>query len=342
MSSKQFTAKVFRWLHQVNADLALPASAAKIAICLIGHFNEKEGGVAWPSCRTIGAAIGKSESTVFSVVRALHARGHLRLEWGKQGRGCSNRYWMIEKDPDQGELFEDRKPQPAKVFEAEKTSVFEDEKPQSAEQKPQFSKRKPWPAEQTLSKNHRRTIEGKKRASHDRATAPDFASRDEEKTGREPARTPAKAQAVPAESFQEFWRVYPRKISEEDARKAFAKAVAGGADGDAIIARAKVYAVERTAAINAGDDPKWTLYPANWLKKRKWTDPPPDGLVIDESGEAVAVEQAEPERGRDRGIVAVAEELIAERRALYGDGPSPGWDYHWLPEHLRPRSGGRQ
>jgi hypothetical protein len=62
--SKTFTAQVFRWLYQVNDDHELPASAAKIAIYLAPNFNEDEGGAAWPSCKTIDDAIGKSESTV--------------------------------------------------------------------------------------------------------------------------------------------------------------------------------------------------------------------------------------------------------------------------------------
>jgi Helix-turn-helix domain len=343
MSSKAFTAKVFRWLHQVNTDLTLPASAIKVAVYLCSYFNEAEGGVAWPACMTIAAAIGLSEHTVIRAVRLLEAHRHLRIKWGKQGRGCSNRYWMVEKDPHQGELFEETTPQPAKVFEEEKpapTQVLTPEKPAfeevvkpaPASRKPAPASRKPAPVQEILSKNHRRSIEGEKRASHARATTPDFAPHDEKKAGREPARTPAEAQAVPAESFEEFWRVYPRQINQDDARAAFAKALKAGADADAIIARAKVYAVERTAAINGGDGPQWTLYPATWLKKRKWIDPLPEGLVVDhESGEVVAIEQPPPERGRD-----VAEELEAERKALYGDGLSPGWDYHWLPEHKRP------
>src|SRR5215471_18991619 len=159
--SKQFTAKIFRWLHQVNADLGLPLSAAKVAIRLSGDFNEAQGGMAWPSCKTIADTIGKCEATVINVVRALQARGHLRVEWGKQGRGHSNQYWMIE-NAQQADLFDDGKPQLAEVFEPEKTSISEPGKPQSTNGKPQSTRRKPQPVEETLSKTHRRTIEGQR------------------------------------------------------------------------------------------------------------------------------------------------------------------------------------
>jgi len=86
------------------------------------------------------------------------------------------------------------------------------------------------------------------------------------------------------ESFTQFWSVYQRKINRDDAQAAYAKALQAGAVADAINARSKVYAVERTTAIKAGDDPKWTLYPSTWLNKRKFNDPLPPGIVIDQDG----------------------------------------------------------
>jgi hypothetical protein len=97
MSSKQFTAQVFAWLHQVNADRDLPASAAKVAIYLASCFNEADGGAAWPAVETIGTEIGRSPSVVLDALRRLAARGHLKAYWGRQGRGHSGRYWMILK-----------------------------------------------------------------------------------------------------------------------------------------------------------------------------------------------------------------------------------------------------
>ena len=102
--SKQFTAKIFRWLHQVNIDVELPLSAMKVAVRLSGDFNEAQDGMAWPSCITIAEAIGLSETAVIRSVRVLEARKHVRINWGKQGRGHSNQYWMIEKGQ-QADLF---------------------------------------------------------------------------------------------------------------------------------------------------------------------------------------------------------------------------------------------
>jgi hypothetical protein len=155
MSTKQFTAKIFRWLHQVNADADLPLSAMKVAVRLCGDFNEEQGGMAWPSCSTIAAAIGLSKGTVINVIRALQARGHLRIEWGKQGRGHSNQYWMIEKDSDQGDLFEREKGQPVDLSGEEKRSTSEARKGQSTTRKGQSTNRKGQPVGQPMaSANH--------------------------------------------------------------------------------------------------------------------------------------------------------------------------------------------
>jgi hypothetical protein len=37
--------------------------------------------------------------------------------------------------------------------------------------------------------------------------------------------------------------------------------------------------------------PQHTAMAHNWLRARRWNDPPPDGAVIDESGNIVEIEQ---------------------------------------------------
>jgi len=46
--------------------------------------------MAWSACKTMADDIGTSKATVINAVRAMQARGHLRVEWGKPGRGHSN------------------------------------------------------------------------------------------------------------------------------------------------------------------------------------------------------------------------------------------------------------
>ena len=80
----------FAWLDQILVDPELPASAFKVAYRIGQGFNDRDrNGEAYESCKTSATAIGMSEKTVIEMVRRLHARGHLRIEWGQQGRGHS-------------------------------------------------------------------------------------------------------------------------------------------------------------------------------------------------------------------------------------------------------------
>jgi hypothetical protein len=123
MSSTGFVRQVFVWLHQVNGDHKLPASAAKVAIYLSSMFNEEENGAAWPATETISKAIGKVRSVVTDALRQLEARGHLSAEWGKQGQGHYGHYWMIIK-PQEAKVSETMKRRPTDISEARETSVL--------------------------------------------------------------------------------------------------------------------------------------------------------------------------------------------------------------------------
>jgi hypothetical protein len=122
MSSTKFTALTFDWLHQVNRDDALKPIDIRVCLQLTKHFNEEEGGCAWPSYKKIGEPIGVPEPTVIRSVKRVHEHGHLRIEWGKPGRGHPNQYWMILK-PSPVEVLDGGKPPPVEVSESEKTSI---------------------------------------------------------------------------------------------------------------------------------------------------------------------------------------------------------------------------
>jgi hypothetical protein len=98
MSSKEFTAQQFRWLHQVNSDAELETVDVCVALQLTWHFNEDDqDGRAYPSYKYIGNKIKVPRPTVIRSIERLHERGHLRVEWGSAGRGHPNQYWMVEK-----------------------------------------------------------------------------------------------------------------------------------------------------------------------------------------------------------------------------------------------------
>lgn len=68
--------------------------------------------------------------------------------------------------------------------------------------------------------------------------------------------------------FDEFWSIYPRKVSKGSARTAWTKATKK-APAAAVIAAAK-----RFAAARAGKDPKYTPHAATWLNGERWSDEP--------------------------------------------------------------------
>jgi hypothetical protein len=68
--------------------------------------------------------------------------------------------------------------------------------------------------------------------------------------------------------FEDFWPLYPRHVGKADAEAAFSKALTRAPLAD-ILAGARRYAAER-----AGEDQKYTAYPASWLNGDRWADEP--------------------------------------------------------------------
>ncbi|MFD5031675.1 hypothetical protein ACFWM0_14855 [Streptomyces sp. NPDC058405] len=71
------------------------------------------------------------------------------------------------------------------------------------------------------------------------------------------------------EAFGAFWTNYPKKRAREEAKKAWIAAITRGADPQHIVTASQAYARER-----AGEDPKYTKYPATWLNKGCYDDEP--------------------------------------------------------------------
>jgi hypothetical protein len=151
MSSKEFTRLTFAWLRQVNRDPGLLGNDIRVCLQLINHFKEDDdGGRAWPSCKAIGEPIGVSEHTVIRSVRRIHDRGHLRVVWGKAGRGYPNQYWMAVKHSDEKTCTT------AQVSDDEKTCI-RDEKTCIRDEKTCTA------VQENLLKNHYRNREERER-----------------------------------------------------------------------------------------------------------------------------------------------------------------------------------
>jgi hypothetical protein len=77
----------------------------------------------------------------------------------------------------------------------------------------------------------------------------------------------------PSESlfFEEFWKVYPRKVGKGEARKAYRNALKR-ATAEEILAGAKRYAESKP-------DPEFTKHPGPWLNADRWADEDPRKVV---------------------------------------------------------------
>ena len=125
----------------------------------------------------------------------------------------------------------------------------------------------------------------------------------------------------PLARFDDFWRVYPLKRGKPAAQKAFAKAVTGGADPQAIIDGAIVYALEcRTK------EARYIKYPQGWLNDGRWGDeaehtPAPTGPV-----QTCRIHRLEyPCRG-----------CAADSKAAPDEDWPPPDDVEWPPEAYEP------
>ncbi|MBY3312225.1 helix-turn-helix domain-containing protein [Rhizobium laguerreae] len=78
------------WLLQVAAD-RLSKSAAPLAIVLGCRHLNRQTGTSWPGVETLVAATGADASnTVRNALKLLEARGHIRVDWTKGGKGKTN------------------------------------------------------------------------------------------------------------------------------------------------------------------------------------------------------------------------------------------------------------
>jgi hypothetical protein len=146
----------------------------------------------------------------------------------------------------------------------------------------------------------RRTKKGTKK--RERARSPDDVS----PNLKEDSAVLPQAEPVTAanDAFARLWAVYPHRkddTDEDEARKEFAQALDGGAHSEALIARATCLRFERGRAIAGGDKAQFTPYLANWLKKKKYNAPYPDGVVVDEAGNVVAIEREDDSGKEDYG-----------------------------------------
>jgi hypothetical protein len=308
MCSKQFTRQVFSWLHQVNRDKRLLAIDLCVAVELTDYFNENDnGGRAWPSCKTLGNAIGLHEVTILRSVDRLEANGHLRIVRGRQGRGHPHQYWMVLK-PATGQVLRSEKP----ANQSEIKPASQSRKP-AGRQENHLTNHEGVSLRETPSHGEREDQPSADLFSHPGAAAPNGAAPEEdqneelelssaesssrslgepnlpkkeglpraEQVEKSKPRTDSERDAGfekerLAQSFAELRALWRRGHPADDtekaiavARAAYAKAIARGARPDEIFEIAKQW-------VAAADAPRFLPALPSWLATQGYLKPPPE------------------------------------------------------------------
>jgi hypothetical protein len=307
------------WMRAINAS-GEPCGVRCLAIAIALRVNIKTGRCD-PGHETLAKDAGMSIRSVERLIARLERCGWLMVRRG--GWGKSNNYVLCWPDPPH---MADQRPHRPATGLADQEADHERSDPPIRDSLTRQSVLTDPPHgggqkdSEQKEENNRREERGKKRAlAPGAALAPDAALALRDTSGDTRSTVQPKhelgREAEAETGFARFWEIYPRKVEQDDARAAFDKAIADGADAESVIAGAACYAALRAAQIRDGDDPKWTPYPAKWLRKRKWADPPPQGVVLDQYGNVVAVEPP-PQRQRRNGHASNAE-LIAESKAKW-------------------------
>lgn len=74
-----------------------------------------------------------------------------------------------------------------------------------------------------------------------------------------------------AEEFTAFWALYPRRVSRQDAEKAYQRARIV-ATADELLAGARAFAEAIASEQRGPDERRFIPHAATWLNKGRWTD----------------------------------------------------------------------
>ena len=69
--------------------------------------------------------------------------------------------------------------------------------------------------------------------------------------------------------FEDWWKVYPRKVGKLDAAKAYAAAIKKGTSHDELLAGCRAFAI---LVLSRGTDRAYIPHPGTWLRAGRWLD----------------------------------------------------------------------
>jgi len=279
-----------RWLRAVIAS-DLPHVAARVAVRIALHLRV-DTGQCNPSHKALADGARVSERSVYRWIDLLESAGWIEIE---RASGLANQYVL-------------RTTATSMAGVTTATSMAEVDSPTTATSGNRPLPKRGGTTANRLAVKERKSEERKSEGKSQTPAAENFAAPEakEKDPGGVKGKRRKQSRAADAESFEQFWAAYPRKVAKEAARRAFAKAIEAGASHAALMA-----GVERYRAERAGQDPKYTKHPATWLNAGCWQDEPIGAPVIDQHGNVVAYEQPQ-QRQQPRGMAEIGEALAQE------------------------------
>jgi len=232
-------------------DHSQSRNAARLVLLAIADCASGDGTQAWPSGAELRRKAGLSERGVQNATQELIEIGELVVEWNAGPKGV-NRYTVLMKTPaDSAVPPQNLRPRKDCAPADSAGGQTEPESDTTGPEPPQNLR----PAESAPPQNLR--------------TEPSFSSSSKKRTNTSAPKQRAKPKPDAHPRFAEFWAAYPLKAGVADARKAFANAVAAGADPDVLIAAAGRYArhCQRT-----GKDRHYVKHGSGWLNGERWLD----------------------------------------------------------------------
>lgn len=255
----------FARLPLAAASADIPARAFKVLIAICASADKS--GRAWPGVTEISRRTGIPRNKIPPLLKLLEAAG-LILVLRQRGRGSIYRIiYGAEVSPPEGTV----------TVPVEGDSESDSD---PCELCPQTVQTVPPAGTQLCPEaGTKQTIEQKESRKHTPShplgerDAPVDLNVDDPKTPLE--RHPAEDEA----SFQEFWAAYPRRKAENEARRAYAKALERGASGAIILLAARRYADEEA---RKGRGARYIPFPAKWLRDGRWMDEPDPKTFMEE------------------------------------------------------------
>jgi hypothetical protein len=118
--------------------------------------------------------------------------------------------------------------------------------------------------------------------------------------------------ALLASLFEEFWKVFPRRVEKAAAKKQWLGKVGAGAKPEDIFNGAKRYA---DYCRREGNDPKFVKHPHRWIRDERWNDdlPVPKSTVV-----AGPWKEFKPEEPRVKRTAEEQAKIEAQLEAVKG------------------------